>query len=174
MKLNNAIETNSNKLEIITVLYNQYQGLKKGKSWLWENITRKIYPKSHDEGFSDHAIKSFPFILKGIRKFHKGGLIVDLGCGSGITAERLVENNYLVLGIDYSSSMIRLARIRAPNARFLVGSVYNQEIPKCSGVLSIGEVFNYNFDRITNFRLLGRIFVKILKALIMNQVWMQK
>ncbi len=38
----------------------------------------------HDEGFSQHAINSFSFILKEISKNHKTGLIVELGCGSGI------------------------------------------------------------------------------------------
>lgn len=131
----------------------------------------KNLSKIHNEGFSEHSVKSFPFILKTINKFHKKGVVVDLGCGSGITAEKLIKYNYSVIGIDYSASMIELARKKVPKAKFIVGSFHEIEIPKCVAVLAIGEVFNYNFDRETNYRLLEKLFQRIYNSLEKNGIF---
>ncbi|MEJ2194879.1 MAG: class I SAM-dependent methyltransferase [Ignavibacteriaceae bacterium] len=112
----------------------------------------KNLSKIHNEGFSEHSVKSFPFILKTINRFYKKGLIVELGCGSGITADKLIKNNYSVIGVDYSASMIELAKKNVPKVKFIVGSFHEIEIPKCVAVLAIGEVFNYNFDEKTNYK----------------------
>lgn len=69
--------------------------------------------------------------------------MVELGCGSGETAARLVEAGYDVLGIDQSPQMLALARERAPGARFRAGSWHDAEIPPCAAVLAIGEVLGY-------------------------------
>ena len=42
--------------------------------------------------------------------------------------------------------MIELARERAPEAEFRVGSLYDAEIPPCGAVTAVGEVLNYLFD----------------------------
>src|SRR5262249_36502358 len=101
----------------------------------------------HDAGFADYAIKSDPGLL-GIlaRAKISSGLVVDLGCGSGLWAQQLVRANYQVLGIDISEPMIRIARERAPRAEFRVESLFNASIPACSAVTSIGECLNYMFD----------------------------
>jgi predicted TPR repeat methyltransferase len=39
-------------------------------------------------------------------------LIVELGCGSGLTAEVLHQAGYQVLGIDISEAMIAIAQTR--------------------------------------------------------------
>lgn len=77
---------------------------------------------------------------------HPRGTIVDLGCGSGILAEALVEAGYHVVGIDTSGAMVALARSRVPNADFQVGSFVSADIPTCVAVTAIGEVVNYAFD----------------------------
>ena len=125
----------------------------------------KNLSKIHDEGFSEHSVKSFPFILKTINRFHKKGLIVELGCGSGITADKLIKNNYSVIGVDYSASMIELAKKNVPKVKFIVGSFHEIEIPKCVAVLAIGEVFNYNFDEKTNYKSLKKVFQRIYNSL---------
>ncbi|WP_289500347.1 hypothetical protein [Gloeocapsopsis sp. IPPAS B-1203] len=47
----------------------------------------------HDVGFSDYALQSAPGILAILEqnKIHKG-LLVDLGCGSGLSAQEFTEN----------------------------------------------------------------------------------
>src|SRR5439155_12912342 len=65
----------------------------------------------HDAGFTDLARNAAAVVLKLLRN-HKlqNGLIVDLGCGSGVLAERLTRAGYNVLGVDISESMLKLAR----------------------------------------------------------------
>ncbi|HBL12401.1 MAG TPA: class I SAM-dependent methyltransferase, partial [Cyanobacteria bacterium UBA11162] len=101
----------------------------------------------HDVGYSDYALKSAPGILEILNrsKIHQG-LVVDLGCGSGLLAQELVKAGYHVLGIDISESMIAIARARVPNAEFRIASLFKTNIPPCNAVISIGECFNYLFD----------------------------
>jgi len=46
----------------------------------------------HDVGFSDYALKSAPGILAILARnqIHEG-LVVDLGCGSGLSAQELTK-----------------------------------------------------------------------------------
>ena len=127
--------------------------------------------KIHDEGFSEHAEKSFNKIHKLIMKDFNSGLVVDLGCGSGVTAKKLINQGYDVYGIDYSSSMFKLAKQKVPNAKFKAGSFYSEEIPKCIAVLSIGECLNYKFDVRMNYNVLKNLFRKIYNSLEGNGIF---
>jgi SAM-dependent methyltransferase len=79
------------------------------------------------------------------------GLVVDLGCGSGLLSRAVADAGYEVLGIDISPAMIALARARTPGGTFRVASLLSSEIPRCIAVAAVGECFNYLFDR-TNTR----------------------
>jgi len=101
----------------------------------------------HDVGHADFALESAPGILEvlagsGIRD----GLVVDLGCGSGLLARELVDAGYRVLGIDISEAMVELSRKRVPEAEFRVGSLFDADIPPCAAVTAVSEVLNYLFD----------------------------
>src|SRR5512138_3479628 len=89
----------------------------------------------HDVGYGEFARAAAPGLLNifagcGIRD----GLVVDLGCGSGLWAEQLIKRGFDVLGIDISEAMIRLARQRAPQARFRVASLFQADLPACRAV----------------------------------------
>jgi SAM-dependent methyltransferase len=61
----------------------------------------------HDVGFSDYALKSAPGILEILAQSQiREGLVVDLGCGSGLSAQEFAKAHYQVLGVDISESMI--------------------------------------------------------------------
>jgi SAM-dependent methyltransferase len=68
---------------------------------------------------------------------------VDLGCGSGLWAERLVRAGYRVVGIDASPAMVALARRRVPKAVFRRTTVARAALPPCQAVTAFGEVLNY-------------------------------
>ncbi|MGB3640948.1 MAG: class I SAM-dependent methyltransferase [Rivularia sp. (in: cyanobacteria)] len=105
----------------------------------------------HDVGFSDYCLKSAPGILKILQKNNiNTGLVVDLGCGSGLWVQQLVKSGYHAIGIDISLSFIDIARHRVPEAEFRVDSLFNAEIPPCNAVTSIGECLNYLFDSENN------------------------
>ena len=120
----------------------------------------------HDVGFNNFAFKSAPSIIKILHKNNiKSGLIIDLGCGSGVSAQEFIKANYQVLGIDISRSMIEIAQKRVPEAEFRIESLFKTEIPPCNVVTSIGECLNYLFDEENNLQTLTNLFDRIYQAL---------
>lgn len=120
----------------------------------------------HDVGYGEFARTAAPGILD-IFARHKihNGLVVDLGCGSGLWAEQLIKQGYDVLGIDISEAMIQLARRRAPQAEFRVASLFQADIPPCKAVTSLGECISYLFDTGNDNRTLRQLFRRIYTAL---------
>jgi SAM-dependent methyltransferase len=126
----------------------------------------------HDAGFRDWALKSAPGILEILRL--KGiceGLVVDLGCGSGLWARELAKAHYRVLGIDISEAMIAIARKQVANAEFRVASMLRTEIPSCRAVTSISECLNYLFDSPRDGKTLARLFRRVYDALMPGGVF---
>ena len=126
----------------------------------------------HDVGHADFALKSAPGILEildqgGVRE----GLVVDLGCGSGLWARELIEAGYRVLGIDISKAMIEIARTKVPEAEFRVGSLYEADIPPCDAVTALSEVLNYLFDPANGGRGLPRLLRRVYGALVPGGVF---
>lgn len=120
----------------------------------------------HDAGFTDYARDAAPGLLRILRnKGITGGLVVDLGCGSGRWARELERAGYSVLGIDQSPAMIRLARRIAPRSTFKVASLLSAEIPRCDALTSIGECLNYTFDQRNSRAELVRFFRRAYNAL---------
>jgi SAM-dependent methyltransferase len=120
----------------------------------------------HDVGFGGLAKNAAPFLLELLR--HKGvdsGLVVDLGCGSGILAQELETAGYDVLGIDISKALIAIAKDRVPNGQFREQSLITAELPSCVAVAAIGECFNYLFDQGNTQQGLLKLFGRIYNAL---------
>src|SRR6185369_15859003 len=116
----------------------------------------------HDAGFGDFAKNSAPGLLEIFRQNAiTTGLVVDLGCGSGIWARELSRAGYNVLGIDISPAMIEIARKRVPRAQFQTGSLLKTRIPQCDAVTSLGECMNYLFDRSNTITRLRRLFDRV-------------
>ena len=127
---------------------------------------RKDLAFIHDAGFGGVAEAAGEYLTRELRSSGLNeGLVVDLGCGSGILAQRLSESGFDVLGIDISEEMIALARKRAPNCKFSVGSFLTQPLPQCIAVTAISECFNYLFDGANGSRTLPRLFKRVFSAL---------
>ncbi len=98
----------------------------------------------HHHGFSDFARSAAPVV---IQLLHTGGidsgLVIDLGCGSGVLAAELLAHGFNVFGVDVSEEMITLAREHVPNATFAVASLHEVELPACAAITAIGEPFTY-------------------------------
>jgi len=120
----------------------------------------------HDVGHADFALRSAPGILGLLRENGIAeGLVVDLGCGSGLWARELLRAGYRVLGIDISEAMVETSRRKAPGAEFRVGSLFEAEIPPCDAVTAVSEVLNYLFDPENEERGLERVFGRVYEAL---------
>lgn len=120
----------------------------------------------HDVGYRDYALKSAPGILDILAQNNiREGLIIDLGCGSGLSASVFTKAGYGVFGVDISASLIAIARTRVPQATFQVESLFKATIPSCQAVVSIGECFNYLFDSDNNSQTLIQLFERIYASL---------
>jgi len=120
----------------------------------------------HDVGYGYFATGAAPWLLALFQRNQiERGLVVDLGCGSGIWAQALGAAGYDVLGFDISPAMIALARKRAPKAEFRCESFLDVRLPPCAAVTAMGEILNYQFDERNNFQHLARLFRRIHDAL---------
>lgn len=123
----------------------------------------------HDTGFGGFARGSAPGLLSLLQENGiTEGIVVDLGCGSGIWTRALADSGYEVVGVDLSPAMIEIARQRVPEAKFHVQSFVEFPIPVCRAVTALGEVFNYLFDPKNSLRTLRRVCKGVFDALTPN------
>src|ERR1019366_2653896 len=120
----------------------------------------------HDVGFGGFAERSAPGVVNILRRGGiSSGLIIDLGCGSGLWALRLVDAGYGMLGIDASPHMIAIARQRVPEGTFRIASFFDRDFPPCGAITSLGECFNYLFDDRNRRSSIRRLFRQAHRAL---------
>jgi SAM-dependent methyltransferase len=116
----------------------------------------------HDEGYGEFARAG---ACEALRRLPGPGLVVELGCGSGISTQILSDAGYDVLGIDLSADMLAIAGQRAPRAALRQGSLWDAELPRCVAVTAIGEVINYATDQRAGTQRLPELFERIHRAL---------
>jgi SAM-dependent methyltransferase len=120
----------------------------------------------HDASFGHFALAAAPVLLQSLkRQGLRRGLVVDLGCGSGILSKAVSDAGYDVLGIDISDAMIELAQRRVPRGRFQTNSLFCAQIPSCVAVAAVGECFNYLFDASHSRARLTALFRRTYRAL---------
>jgi SAM-dependent methyltransferase len=120
----------------------------------------------HNKGFGAFAEGSAPGILHHLREAGiYSGLVVDLGCGGGLWARRLIEAGYHVCGTDLSPDMIALARKRVPEAAFRAGSFLDVDFPDCAAITALGECLNYACDTRNSRTALSQLFRRAYRAL---------
>lgn len=120
----------------------------------------------HDVGHTDFIRRSSPGLLAILAQGGlEEGFVVNLGCGSGVWAQKLVDKGFEVRGQDISPSMVKLARQRVPEARFDVSSFVDFEIPPCDAITCLGEGFNYLLDKRVDRKVLKRMFKRAWQAL---------
>jgi SAM-dependent methyltransferase len=120
----------------------------------------------HDSGFGGTAVAAAGELLTALQARAKlEGLIVDLGCGSGILSAAMSKAGYDVLGIDISEAMIELARRRVTDGEFRVASLLSVPVPSCVAVAIVGEGVNYLADETHSIAAMGSLFARIYAAL---------
>lgn len=82
------------------------------------NISVKISDEEDSYPFAGYK-KVLNFVYNGVRG-GKGARVLDLGFGTGVLAERLYKDGYLVTGVDFSRRMTELAAEKMPKARLIV------------------------------------------------------
>ncbi|NWK70141.1 class I SAM-dependent methyltransferase [Bacillus paramycoides] len=105
------------------------------------DIFASIYNK-HWGHFAEH---SYPAYHKFILQYASSDShILDLCCGTGHLTKILIDNNFIVTGIDGSAQMIAHARKNAPDATFIVDDArYFKVDEQFHYVVSAGDSLNH-------------------------------
>jgi SAM-dependent methyltransferase len=99
----------------------------------------------HHLGFGFHADRVSSGVLELLEPVRaRGGLVVELGCGSGLLTRYLLDAGHRVLATDASPAMLALARETAPDAEGLAQLVLPDDpIPTCDAIVSVGHPLSY-------------------------------
>jgi SAM-dependent methyltransferase len=129
--------------------------------------------KVHHEGFGDIALQATAMLLDELgRAGLTSGLVVELGCGTGIMSSVVSDAGLDVLGIDISEAMLEVARRNAPRATFRRGSLIDAEFPPCLAVTAVGESLNYAADERAGMHELRSMMMRIFEALVPGGIFL--
>lgn len=105
-----------------------------------------------DYGWSEEAPESTSFLYPAVRKFlegDRGKRILDLGCGNGSIAIRLIGEGYDVVGVDASKSGIEVANRQCPG-RFFLSDLSGLQLPK--------EIGEHTFDIVISTEVIEHLY----------------
>lgn len=99
----------------------------------------------HHLGFGFHADACAPGILRLLAPVQeRDGLVVEIGCGSGLLTSYLVAAGLRVVATDASDAMLDLAKGYAPGAIELRRlTLPNDPIPPADAIVGTGHALNY-------------------------------
>jgi SAM-dependent methyltransferase len=117
----------------------------------------------HHEGFAFHADDAAAGIIELLEPVRSsGGLVLEVGCGSGLLTRHLVDAGFRVIATDASPAMLDLAREVAPGAEAIERlTLPDDPLPSADAVVSVGHALNYLPDEAS----IDRALVAIAQAL---------
>src|SRR5438874_943115 len=117
----------------------------------------------HHLGYGFHADRCARGILELLEPVRAtGGLVVELGCGSGLLTRHLLDAGHRVIATDASPAMLELARDVArgtEDVRQLV--LPDDPISECDAIVSVGHVLSYLPDEASIDRALVAVAVEL-------------
>jgi SAM-dependent methyltransferase len=97
----------------------------------------------HDRGHSQHADRCAPGIVELLSPV-RGGLVLELGCGSGALTRHLLAAGFRVVATDASPDMLALARASlGPDADLRRLTLPEDPLPAADAVVSVGHAISY-------------------------------
>lgn len=123
-----------------------------GSRWqAWDNrkMEERYYGPDlalvHHLGFGFHADRCAPGVIELLRPVADGGgLVVELGCGTGRLTEHLVDGGHRVLATDASPAMLDLARTHVAGAEGIESlRLPDDAIPAADAIVAVGHPLNY-------------------------------
>ncbi len=98
----------------------------------------------HHRGFGFHADRCAPGILDLLEPIlGRGGLVLELGCGSGLLTRHLVGAGHRVIASEASPAMLAIAADHSPGAEFMPLARPDDAYPEADAVVSVGHPLNY-------------------------------
>lgn len=110
----------------------------------------------HHRGFGFHADACAPGILTLLEPV-RDGVVLEVGCGSGLLTRHLVEAGLRVIATDASPAMLDLARETVPGAEIRRLTLPDDPVPEADAVVSVGHALSYLHDEAAIDRALGAL-----------------
>ncbi len=128
-----------------------------------EPYYRRDLALAHHRGFGFHADACAPGILTMLEPVRaRGGLVVELGCGSGLLTRHLVDAGHRVIATDASPAMLELAHELVGDAEEIRELVLPDDpIPPADAIVGVGHCLNYLPDAAS----IDRALIAIAQAL---------
>ncbi|MET0901846.1 MAG: class I SAM-dependent methyltransferase [Acidimicrobiales bacterium] len=106
---------------------------------------RAALAKVHHEGFGFHADACAPGILRHLAPVReRDGLVLEIGCGSGLLTKHLTDAGHRVVATDASPAMLDIARSYAPGAlEHRVVALPDDPLPDVDAIVSTGHALSY-------------------------------
>jgi len=110
-----------------------------------EPYYRADLARIHHLGFSFHAKECAPGVLNLLEPVRAvDGLVMELGCGSGLLTRYLVDAGHRVIATDASPAMLDLARETVPDAASIQRlTLPDDPIPEADAIVSVGHALSY-------------------------------
>jgi len=91
-----------------------------------------------------------PTIKDFLSNFKSKPRILDLGCGPGYESMRIHSLGVEVVGVDFSSESIKIARKRNPNCTFLIKDYFelDKKIGLFDGIFSSGSIIHISPEKL--------------------------
>jgi SAM-dependent methyltransferase len=102
--------------------------------------------KVHHLGFSNHAAACAPGIVGFLAPVRdRRGLVLELGCGTGLLTKELVAAGYRVIATDAAPAMLDIARDHVGAAALEVRQLTlpDDPLPSADAIVAIGHPLNY-------------------------------
>ena len=98
-----------------------------------EKLTIESYDLNAESWAAAHdQPEIFRTELNYLRKLLPQGKLLEIGCGGGRDAQKLIRKGYDYLGTDISKGLLEVAKKNNPGATFINKSVYDLDFPKDS------------------------------------------
>ncbi len=120
---------------------------------IYDQLYLSIFNYEQDAEFVDSILKNYQ-----IKEF------LELGCGSGHLAQRLVKKGYKIIGVDLYEEMLQIARKRLPEVEFFQQDIRNLKFRrKFNCIIAMGRMYTYmltNEDVEQSIRSIARCLIK--------------
>jgi SAM-dependent methyltransferase len=99
----------------------------------------------HHRGFGFHADGCAPDLIELLAPVReRDGLVLEIGCGSGLLTRYLVDAGFRVLATDTSPAMLELARDTVPGAEgFARLALPDDPVPEADAIVGVGHPLCY-------------------------------
>lgn len=110
-----------------------------------EPYYRRDLARIHHLGFGFHADATAPGVLALLAPVReRDGLVVEIGCGSGLLTRYLVDAGHRVVATDASPAMLELARETVAGAADIRRLMLPDDaVPEADAIVGVGHALNY-------------------------------